>query len=53
MIFIIQKRNVRIIASVKSRNSCRKVFMRSENLPIPCIYILIIMNISVNNQESF
>jgi hypothetical protein len=32
MIFTLQKRTVRIFAGVKSRNSCRNLFMRSEIL---------------------
>jgi hypothetical protein len=38
MIFL-QKRTVRIIAGVKSRNSCRNLFMRFEILPFPYKYI--------------
>jgi IS1 family transposase len=53
MIFTLQKRTVRIIAGVKSRNSCRNLFMRLEILPLPCEYIFILMKSVVNNQEHF
>jgi len=53
MIFSLQKRTVRIIAGVKSRNSRRKLFISLEFLPLPCEYIFILMNFVVNNQEHF
>jgi hypothetical protein len=53
MIFTLQKRTVRIIADVKSRNSRRNLFMRLEILPLPCEYIFTLMNFVVNNQEHF
>jgi hypothetical protein len=53
MILTLQKRTVRIIAGVKSRNSCRNLFMRLEILPRPCEYIFISMGFFVNNQEHF
>jgi IS1 family transposase len=53
MIFTLQKKTIRIIAGVKSRNSCRNLFMRLEILPLPCEYIFILMNFLVNNQEHF
>jgi hypothetical protein len=53
MIFTLQKRTVRIIAAVKSRNSCRNLFMRLEILPLPCEYIFTLMNFVVNNKEHF
>jgi hypothetical protein len=49
MIFSLQKRTVRIIAGVKSRNSCRNLFMRLEISPLQCEYIFTLMNIVVNN----
>jgi hypothetical protein len=50
MIFILQKRTVRIIAGVKSRNSCRNLFMRLEILPPPCEHTFTFV---VNNQAHF
>jgi hypothetical protein len=53
IIFTLQKRTVRIIAGVKSRTSCRNLFMSLEILPHPCEYIFTLMNFVVNNQEHF
>jgi hypothetical protein len=53
VIFTLQKRTVRIIAGVKSRNSCSNLFMRLEILPLPCEYIFTLMNFVANNQEIF
>jgi hypothetical protein len=50
MIFTLQKRTVRIIAGVTSRNSCRNLFMGLDILPLPCEYIFTLMNFVVNNQ---
>jgi IS1 family transposase len=49
----LQERTVRIIAGVKSRNSCRNLFMSLETLPLSCVYIFTLMSIVVNNQEHF
>jgi IS1 family transposase len=51
MIFTVQKRTIRIIAGVKSRTSCRNLFIHLETLPLPCEYIFALMNFVVNNQE--
>jgi hypothetical protein len=51
IIFTLQKRTVRIIAGVKSRTSCRNLFMRSEVLPRPCEYIFTLMKFVVNNKD--
>jgi hypothetical protein len=53
IIFTLQKRTVRIIAGVKSRNSCRNLFMRLEILPLLCEYIFTLRNFVVNNQKLF
>jgi hypothetical protein len=47
------KKTVRIIAGVKSRNSCRNLLMKLEILPLPREYIFTLMNFVVNNQEVF
>jgi hypothetical protein len=52
MIFTLQKRTVRIVAGVKSRNSCRNL-LSFEILLLPCEYIITLMNSVVNNQEHF
>jgi IS1 family transposase len=51
MIFTLQKRTVKLITGVKSRNSCRNLFMRLETLPLPCKHIFTLMNFVINNQE--
>jgi IS1 family transposase len=53
MIFTLQKTTVRIIADVKSRTSCRNLFMRLEILHLPCEDIFTLMNCVVNKQENF
>jgi IS1 family transposase len=53
MIFALQKITVKIIAGVKSRNSCRNLFIKLEILSLPCEYIFTLMNFVVNNQEHF
>jgi hypothetical protein len=52
-IFTLQNRNLIIITGVKTRNSCRNIFMRLETLSFPCKYIFTLMNFVVNNQELF
>jgi hypothetical protein len=47
----LQKRTVRIITGVRARNSCRKLFMSVEILPLPHEYLFILMNFIINNQE--
>jgi hypothetical protein len=53
MIFTLQKRTVRTIAGLKSRNSYRNLLMRLEILPLPCKYTFTVMNSVVNNQDKF
>jgi hypothetical protein len=53
IILTLQEKTVRIIAGVKSRNSCRSLFMKLEILSLPCKYIFTLMNFVVNNQEHF
>jgi hypothetical protein len=51
MILTVQKKNVRIIAGVKCRTSCRNLFMRLEILHLPCEDIFTLMNCVVNKQH--
>jgi hypothetical protein len=51
MIFTLQKGTVRIIAGVKSSNSCGNLFMRSEILPLPCESTFTLMSFVVNNHR--
>jgi hypothetical protein len=53
MMLTLQKRTVTIIAGVKSRNSCRNLFMRLEILPLPCEYIFTLMKFAVFNEDKF
>jgi hypothetical protein len=54
-VFTLQKKIVRIMVGVKSRNSCRDplVFKRLQILPLPCEYIFSLINSVINNQERF
>jgi hypothetical protein len=52
-VFTLQKKVIRIVAGVKPRNSCKNLFKRLEILPLPCEYIVSLMNFIVNNQELF
>jgi hypothetical protein len=53
MIFTLQKWTVTIIANVKSRTSCRNLFMSLNILPLPREYIFILINFVVNYKEHF
>jgi hypothetical protein len=53
MIFTLQKKNVRIMAGAKPRNSYRSLFMRLEILPPLCECMFSLMNFTVDNQEHF
>jgi hypothetical protein len=44
---------IRILAGAQPRASCRSLFKRLETVPIPCQYILLLLNVVVNNQEIF
>ena len=50
-IFTLQKKIVRIMAGTQSRTSCRSLVKQLEILPVPCQYILSLMNLIINNQE--
>jgi hypothetical protein len=52
-IFILQKKIIRIVASVKPRNSWRNLFKSLEILTLPCGCIFSLMNFTVKNQEYF
>jgi hypothetical protein len=52
-IFILQKESIRIMAGVRSRNSCRGLFKRSKILPLSHEYTISLMNFNGNNQEHF
>jgi len=41
------------MAGAQLRTSCRSLFKQLEILPVPCQYILSLMNFIINNQENF
>jgi hypothetical protein len=53
MICTLPKRIVRIMASAKPKNSFRSLFKKLQILPLPCEYILSLMNSVVKNQRIF
>ena len=52
-IFTLQKEIVRIMAGAQSGTTCRSLFKKLEILPVPCQYILSLINFIINNQEIF
>jgi hypothetical protein len=52
-VFTLQKKIFRIMVDAQPRTSCRSLFKKLEILPVPCQYILSLMNFIVNNQEHF
>jgi hypothetical protein len=52
-IFTLQKKIIRIMDTVKPRNSCRSLFKRSDILTLPRKYTCSLMNFIVNKQEHF
>jgi len=44
-IFTLQKKIVRIVGGAQPRTSCRNLFKQLEILPVPCHYILSLMNL--------
>ena len=51
--FILQKKISGITVVAQPRTSCRSLFKLLEILPIPCQYILSLINFIINNQENF
>ena len=52
-IFILQKKIFRIATGTQPRTPCRDLFQQLKVLPVPCQYILALMNFINNNQEMF
>ena len=44
---------IRIMADAQPRSCCRSIYQQSQLLPVPCQYILSLMNFIINNQEIF
>jgi hypothetical protein len=52
-IFTLQEKIIRIMAGAQLRTSCSSLFTQLEILPVPCWYILSLMNFRIINQETF
>ena len=52
-VFILQKQVIRCMAGAQPITSCRSLFKQVQILPVPCQYILLLMNFVINNQEIF
>ena len=49
-IFMLQKKIIRIITGCRSTDLCRKLFINSEILPLPCQYILSLLLFIIRNK---
>ena len=52
-IFTLQKKIIRIMAGAQPRTLYRSQIKQLDILPVPCQYILPLMNVIINNQENF
>jgi len=52
-IFTLQKKIIRIMAGIQPWTSCRSLIEQLEILSVQCQYILLLMNLVINNQEIF
>jgi hypothetical protein len=52
-VFKLQKKVIRIISGVGSRESCRGLFRKLDILPLSCEYILSLMLFAIDNQNNF
>ena len=52
-IFTLRKKIIGIMAGAQPRTSCRSLLKQLEILPVPCQYILSLMNFIINNQKVF
>jgi len=52
-IFTLHIKIIRIMAGAQPSTVCRSLFKQLEVLPVPCQYILSLMNFIMNNQEIF
>lgn len=51
--FRLQKRIIRITMGCRSRDSCRKLFIKLKILPLSSFYVLSLLCFVVNNKELF
>jgi hypothetical protein len=52
-VFTLQKKIFRIVTGTQSKTSYRTLFKQVKILPVPCQYILLLMNFFISNQEIF
>lgn len=52
-IFIVQKRAIRIIFNLKSRETCKNAFVKHKILTFPCLYVLESIKFLLRNPEYF
>ena len=52
-IFRLQKKIIRIMAGCRYRDSCRKLFISLEFLPLPSQYILSLLMFMIRNRSQF
>jgi hypothetical protein len=53
MIFLLQKKTIRIMMGMKHREACRPAFIKLNILTFASQYILSLMNFMINNLEQF
>ena len=51
--FHFTKKDIRIMAGAQPRTSCRSLFKQLEISPVPCLYILSLLNFISSNVEFF
>jgi len=49
----LQKKIIRIMMGCRIRDSCRKLFLNLENLPLPSQYILSLLLFMIRNKNQF
>jgi hypothetical protein len=52
-VFRVQKRIIRIMTGSKSRDSCRKLFTSLKILPLPSLYIFLLLRFVIKNKTLF
>jgi hypothetical protein len=52
-IFRLQKKIIRIMLGCRSRDSCRKLFIKLKMLPLPTQYIFSLLLFEIKNKEQY
>jgi hypothetical protein len=52
-IFRLQKKNIRKMSGSRHRDSCRKLFINLEILPLPSQYIFPLLMLTIRNRTQF